>query len=133
MTAGRSTSETTAHTPTTSAVRIAGGRRQWNLTPASPKVIYDEESFKKGLYKLFYAPSDLLLLLFRSTKGFSMLIKCRRDIGLKRAHYKRQSRGRIWMILTESWLSLGPFGPLFIFVVYQLPMYKVKPFKCCEM
>ena len=49
-------------------------------TPASPKVIYDEESFKKGPYKLFYAPSDLLLLLFRSTKGFSMLIKCRRYI-----------------------------------------------------
>ena len=90
MTAGRSTSETTAHTPCTSAVRMAGGRRQWNLTPASPKVIYDEESFKKGLYKLFYAPSDLLLLLFRSTKGFSMLIKCRRDIGLN-AHTVRGS------------------------------------------
>ena len=34
------------------------------------RFIYDDESFKKGLYKLFYAPSDLLLLLFRSTKGF---------------------------------------------------------------
>ena len=34
------------------------------------RFIYDHESFKKGLYKLFYAPSDLLLLLFRSTKGF---------------------------------------------------------------
>ena len=133
MTAGSSTSETTAHTPCTSAVRMAGGRRQWNLTPASPKVIYDEESFKKGLYKLFYAPSDLLLLFFSSTKGFSMLIKCRRDIAPQCAHYKRQSRGRIWMILTDSWLSLGPFGPLFILVVYQLPMYKVKSFKCCEM
>ena len=97
------------------------------------RFIYDDESFKKGLYKLFYAPSDLLLLFFSSTKGFSMLIKCRRDIAPQCAHYKRQSRGRIWMILTDSWLSLGPFGPLFIFVVYQLPMYKVKPFKCCEM
>ena len=95
------------HTVCTSAVRMAGGRRQWNLTPASPKVIYDEESLKKGLYKLFYAPSDLLLLFFSSTKGFSMLIKCRRDIAPQCAHYKRQSRGRIWMILTDSWLNLG--------------------------
>ena len=54
------------------------------------RFIYDDESFKKGLYKLFYAPSDLLLLLFRSTKGFSMLIKCRRDIGLN-AHTIRGS------------------------------------------
>ena len=133
MTAGRSTSETTAHTPCTSAVRMAGGRRQWNLTPASPKVTYDEETFKKGLYKLFYAPSDLLLLLLSSTNGFSMLIKCRQDI-IVNVHTIRgtQSRGRMEMILTDSWRNLDPSGSLCMFVVLQLQMHNVKPFKCCE-
>ena len=90
-----------------SRVVLAGGGH--DITPPYSKVTYDDKSCNKGLYKLFYAPSDdLLLLFFSSTKGFSMLIKCRRDIAPQCAHYKRQSRGRIWMILTDSWLNLGP-------------------------
>ena len=118
---------------------VKAGRDMWcwpaadGIIPPYSKVTYDDKSCKKGLNKLFHAPSDLLLLFFSSTKGFSMLIKCRRDIAPQCAHYKRQSRGRIWMILTDSWLNLGPFGPLCILVVHQLPMHTVKPVKCSEM
>ena len=38
-----------------------------------------------------YAPSNLLLLFFRPTKGFSLLIKCTRDIALN-AHANRYHR-----------------------------------------
>ena len=55
------------------------------------RFIYDDESFKKGLYKLFHAPSDLLLLFFSSTKGFSMLIKSADEISPLNAHTIRGS------------------------------------------
>ena len=89
MSTARSTSETTAHTMYLRSAHGAGRRAAGgNGTLLQPhlRFIYDDESFKKGLYKLFYAPSDLLLLFFSSTKGFSMLIKCRRDIAPQCAH-----------------------------------------------
>ena len=100
------------------------------------RFIYDDESFKKGLYKLFYAPSNLLLLLFRPTKGFSLLIKCRRDIALN-AHAIKGNREAVQrsdiddldQLLAGSW----PLWTLCILLLHQLPMHKVKPFKSGEM
>ena len=94
---------------------VKAGRDMWcwpaadGIIPPYSKVTYDDKSCKKGLNKLFYAPSHLLLLLLRSTNGFSMLmIKCRRDIAVN-AHAIRgtQSRCRIEMILRRGRLRRG--------------------------
>ena len=119
---------------------VKAGRDIWcwpaadGIIPPYSKVTYDDKSCNKGLYKLFYAPSDLLLLLLSSTNGFSMLIKCRQDI-IVNVHTIRgtQSRGRMEMILTDSWRNLDPSGSLCIFVVHQLRMCNVTLLKCCEM
>ena len=103
------------------------------IIPRYSKVTDDDKSCKKGLHRLIYAPCHLLLLLLRSTNGFAMLIKCSRDIAVNVHAIKgTQSRCRIEMILTDSWLKLDPSGSLCIFVVHQLQRYKVKSFKCCD-